>query len=245
MKKVTIGILIILAALLLMGQMCVYPTTTDECDPECAEGYTCNEGVCESEDEYVLECANVELATSATLADYPNMFDDGSGNYNGILVVGAHAGAENIIAITNIAASIQSALSEAISVDATKLDDEVSNIEDYNIIAVGNPCDNSVVREILCVDTSIDNVCEYTPTYSGDFNGITVPSGFAYIGLFESSSRHYQLIVSSQDDMDRRYAGEILANFGDYSFSGTQMVATTVSPSSFAVTEYCGTEPCP
>jgi beta propeller repeat protein len=67
MKKITLGILIILATLLLMGQMCVYPTTTDECDPECAEGYTCNEGVCEGGDD------DVEL----TGCEHEQLFEDG------------------------------------------------------------------------------------------------------------------------------------------------------------------------
>lgn len=35
-RKMMIGILIILATIFLMGQMCIY-SSTQECDPECGE----------------------------------------------------------------------------------------------------------------------------------------------------------------------------------------------------------------
>jgi len=108
-----------------------------------------------------------------------------------------------------------------ISVSAVKLDTEVSNVETKNIVAVGGPCANAVVAELMG-----------NPADCGSALGIE--SGQALIKLFENGD-YVALVVAGQDAMDTRLAAQILSNWEDYDLSGSEMVATTVSESSLSV----------
>ena len=108
-----------------------------------------------------------------------------------------------------------------ISVSAVKLDTEVSNVESKNIVAVGGPCANAVVAELMG-----------NPSDCGSALGIE--SGQALIKLFENGD-YVALVVAGQDAMDTRLAAQILSNWDDYDLSGSEMIATTVSESSLSV----------
>jgi hypothetical protein len=110
---------------------------------------------------------------------------------------------------------------QEISVNAVKLDTEVSDALGSNIVAVGGPCANSVVAELM----GDPAVCE---------DALGISSGQALIKLFENDG-NYALVVAGQDAMDTRLASEIVANWDDYELTGTEMVATTVSASSLTV----------
>ena len=108
-----------------------------------------------------------------------------------------------------------------ISVSAVKLDTEVSSVTNKNIVAVGGPCANSVVAELMG-----------NPADCGTALGIE--SGQALIKLFENGD-YVALVVAGQDAMDTRLASQIVANWEDYDLSGDEMIATTVSESSLSV----------
>jgi hypothetical protein len=110
---------------------------------------------------------------------------------------------------------------QEISVNAVKLDTEVSDALGSNLVAVGGPCANSVVAELM----ENPAVCE---------DALGISSGQALIKLFENDG-NYALVVAGQDAMDTRLASEIVANWDDYELTGTEMVATTVSASSLTV----------
>lgn len=108
-----------------------------------------------------------------------------------------------------------------ISISAVKLDSEVSSVDNKNIVAVGGPCANSVVAELLG-----------NPSDCGTALGIE--SGQALIKLFENGD-YVALVVAGQDAMDTRLAAQIVSNWEDYDLSGDEMIATTVSESSLSV----------
>jgi hypothetical protein len=108
-----------------------------------------------------------------------------------------------------------------ISVSAVKLDTEVSSVTNKNIVAVGGPCANSVVAELMG-----------NPADCGTALGIE--SGQALIKLFENGD-YVALVVAGQDAMDTRLAAQIVSNWEDYDLSGDEMIATTVSESSLSV----------
>lgn len=110
---------------------------------------------------------------------------------------------------------------QQISVGAVKLDSEVADPMGVNLIAVGGPCANSVVAELMG-----------NPADCSTALGIT--SGQALIKLFENGE-YVALVVAGQDAMDTRLASHILSNHEDYGLSGDEMIATTVSESSLSV----------
>ncbi|MFA6888258.1 MAG: hypothetical protein WC254_02060 [Candidatus Woesearchaeota archaeon] len=108
-----------------------------------------------------------------------------------------------------------------ISVSAVKLDTEVSSVTNKNIVAVGGPCANSVVAELM------GNPADCS-------TALGIESGQALIKLFENGD-YVALVVAGQDAMDTRLAAQIVSNWEDYSLTGDEMVATTVSESSLSV----------
>ena len=108
-----------------------------------------------------------------------------------------------------------------ISISAVKLDTEVSSVTNKNIVAVGGPCANSVVAELM------GNPADCS-------TALGIESGQALIKLFENGD-YVALVVAGQDAMDTRLAAQIVSNWDDYSLTGDEMIATTVSESSLSV----------
>src|SRR3989338_10726100 len=71
-------------------------------------------------------------AMAADLSEYPDMFIE-DGTFNGILVVGADARAEDVIGITNIATSLQSVSVQETVVAEEESDEEYSVSEGYEL----------------------------------------------------------------------------------------------------------------
>ncbi|PIN79910.1 hypothetical protein COV16_01775, partial [Candidatus Woesearchaeota archaeon CG10_big_fil_rev_8_21_14_0_10_34_8] len=69
---------------------------------------------------------------AADLSDYPNMFIE-DGAFNGVLVVGADAKAEDVIGITNIATSLQSVSVQETVISEEEADDEYTVSEGYEL----------------------------------------------------------------------------------------------------------------
>ncbi len=111
---------------------------------------------------------------------------------------------------------------QKISVNAVKLDSEVTSVTDKNIVAVGGPCANSVVAELMGSPAD----CE---------NALGITSGQALVKLFENGD-YVAVVIAGQDAMDTRLACQIMANWETYTLTGDEMIATTVSESSLSVT---------
>lgn len=112
---------------------------------------------------------------------------------------------------------------QQISVNAVRLDNEVSDPLGVNLVAVGGPCANSAVAELM----GNPAVCE----------DIGISSGQALIKLFENDG-NYALVVAGMDKEDTRLAAEIVANWEDYELYGTEMLATTMNEADLSVEAY-------
>lgn len=154
-------------------------------------------------------------ATAHELEDYPGMFDtDYDGVFDGILVVGDNAPAEDAITITNIAMALED---DGLNVsNAVKLDTEVIDFC-QNMIVVGEVCENSVLQEILgysqanCNDAYVD---------------LVVDTDEGYIGLFESPQGYVYLIVIGEDAMIRMKTGNVVSEHTHPFFTGQSMIYT-------------------
>jgi hypothetical protein len=124
-------------------------------------------------------------------------------------------------AVTSAYSTTTTSIVVPISVSAVKLDTEISSVTSKNLVAVGGPCANSVVAELM--GNPSDCVA-----------ALGIESGQALIKLFENGD-NVALVVAGMDAMDTRLAAQILANWDDYDLSGDEMIATTVSESSLSV----------
>ncbi|MBW2976280.1 hypothetical protein KY347_02430 [Candidatus Woesearchaeota archaeon] len=147
------------------------------------------------------------------MSDYPDMFIEGD-RFDGYIVVGDKAVAEDIIAASDIALSIQKL---GINVKSTKLSNEISDIYAQNLIVIGSPCNNPISSELM------DNPSDCSADI--DVN----------IGIirFTNKKGHYQLLVTASSYWGIRNAANVLANFQDYNFKGTQIEVTKNSQGEF------------
>ena len=145
------------------------------------------------------QSCSIAVATTYDLSDYPDIFNGTNSTFNGTLVTSATGPAEDVIAITNIAIGLQN---EGYVVDSVRLDTEISNVCDQNIVVVGDVCENTVIQEILgygagdCADAYTD---------------LGLAPNIAYIGLFESDDFIY-LIVTGEDPEMRRQAADLVVS---------------------------------
>lgn len=135
--------------------------------------------------------------SSSDLADYPNQFIK-DGKFIGVLVVGDKAGAEEVISISDIAASLEIDIGD---IGATKLALEVSDINSVNSILVGNACTNRAIAEVLG-DPS-DCLSGQTP-------------GEGRLDLYDVGNENIALIVSGYNVDDIRNAASALSNYKDF-----------------------------
>jgi len=160
----------------------------------------------------------VATVSALDLGDYPDMFIEGD-TFNGVIVVGDAATAEDVIGATDIATSLQYLSEDSnsdivtvrrINVASTKLASEITDAYNQNMILVGQPKRNSVNGNEL-----IDQF------YSGSLN-----SGL--IKLIRNGD-YYILIVTGDSPSNVRQASQVLANYGDYNLDGTEYEVGTAS----------------
>lgn len=154
------------------------------------------------------------IETKYTLVDYPSFFIKGN-SFDGVMAVGDKAPSEDVIGISDIAMSIQQANIPKnginIEIGATYLVSEVPNLYGTNAILVGTPCVNKLVAELMNSDL--------TKCSGNDYLGFEKGQGI--IKLYEVSGKAY-VLVTGYSPADVRMATKALANYGDYSFSGTE-----------------------
>jgi hypothetical protein len=92
---------------------------------------------------------------------------------------------------------------------ATMLASEVSSATDYNLILVGGPCANDLVESVF------DMTCD----------GWAYETGEAVVKLAENGDNVALLVAGSSAD-DTRRAARAVANYGDYDFSGAEVMVT-------------------
>jgi hypothetical protein len=175
----------------------------------CSEG--CTNGICEEE----------ESIDNPDLSIYPDFFIT-NGIFNGLLIVGRNAYAKDTISLTNIALGLQrNCLTKffecgqntgegcttqtklnAIPASVNEFDDE-ANLNN-NIISIGNPCDNSITKDIMG-----SSECDYK--LGGDKEGII------YLKKYGDYTHMAIYGLTLDDTYD---ISSILQDFDDYSFNG-------------------------
>jgi len=106
---------------------------------------------------------------------------------------------------------------QEIDVGVVKLAAEVSNAAAQNLILVGGPCANSVVREIMAA------------TQANCAAGFQ--AGKAMIKLYEQTGGKVALVVAGGEAVDTRRAALVIANYKDYAddLTGEEVAVTTVT----------------
>jgi len=138
-----------------------------------------------------------DTCSTMTLADYPSMFVDENGRFNGYFVIGENAQSIDNLAMTDIAASMRYQGEPVEIVDATKLDIEIEDIYAQNLIVISGPCVNTVAAELL--ENPADCTWRSTP-------------GEGTIKLFEHDNGNFALLVAGYSGADTRLAGKVLAH---------------------------------
>src|SRR3989338_3417212 len=145
--------------------------------------YGCQDGAC------------LQEQMSITLENYPNMFIT-NGKFNGVVVVGDFATAEQLIASSDIRSGLQ-------SVSTALVASEVADLWSVNSISIGNTCINAIT-----------SILEGGPLDCTQ--GLEPGVGIIKIINFQPETEHFSLIVSGYSDQDIRNAAQVLANYGHY-----------------------------
>ena len=145
------------------------------------------------------------------LSDYPYPFVK-DGKLNSIIVVGAEAHTDNIIAATDIAASLTKVVTNGSVVGSAVLDTEVEDIKAQNAIIVGHACKgNRMTAEVLGL------------SYPVCGSASTIPENKAVIRLISHENGKVSLLVMGWTDQLTKVAAEVLTNYEKYDFKGTEL----------------------
>jgi len=147
------------------------------------------------------------------LSDYPDIFVDGR-YLDVVLVVGEAAVAEDVIAVSDIAISLQQ--NTGIDVGPTKLSSQV-DLYSQNVIVVGNACTNEAAAELL-------------GNPSNCFSNLE--EGESIIRLTKEGES-YQLLVGGYSETETRDASRVLVDFDSYDFRGTEIKITESGDGNF------------
>ena len=126
------------------------------------------------------------LEDTAKLKDFPYMMAK-DGVFNGYLIVGNYAPAEDVVASTDIALGITINAGLQLAVDHTSLASEISNLDKHAVL-IGRDYDNPLIQ-------------------TGEVP--TLNPGEGYLGL-EKQNGLYRLIVSGYDSLNIRQAARVL-----------------------------------
>ncbi len=144
------------------------------------------------------------IVKAEDLSNYPNFLIENN-QLNVTLVVGDQSSAINVLAQSNIAASLIG-LSAKSSI-SNKLSSELLDLE-QNLILIGNPCTNPITAHIMGNPEPCDN----------DFS-----NGKALIRLYDKNGFFY-IVVAGYSDLGTRKAAEVLADYNNYKFIGDEYV---------------------
>jgi len=103
---------------------------------------------------------------------------------------------------------------QRIDVGATKLASEVPNINAVNSILVGGPCANAAAAEVMG-SSPADCTEGFEP-------------GVGILQVWDVGSGNVAMLVAGYNAVDTRNAAAVVANHGDYTFTGDKMEVTKV-----------------
>ncbi len=146
-----------------------------------------------------------------SIDNYQSLFVKSSGltrssTFNGIMVVGVTSTSASNMAITDIATSFKNTIFPQ---DSLQLDSDIFDYTLSNIIAVGSPCDNTVIAHLE--DSPVN--CK-----------MNLGQGRAFIKL-KFINNHYYLLVEGLSDKDMKVASKVLV-YRTSELKGTEIFIT-------------------
>ena len=142
------------------------------------------------------------FVSAKDLSDYPDFFIDDD-NLDVIVVVGDKAHSSHAIAQSKIVLSLTNLVSERV-LGIAKLASEVDGIDDFNIISVGNACDNNMSAKILGNPEPCNNL----------------ESGEATIEFYENDKIH--IVLNAYSDEGVKKAADVLSSYFSYDLNGNK-----------------------
>jgi len=146
---------------------------------------------------FIIFILTLSLTYADGLSNYPDYFVDDN-ELNVIVVVGDSAPATHVLAQTQIILSL-SQLSDKKQLGLAKLASEIGDINDYNIISIGNSCDNEVSAEIL----NNPQPCNKN-----------IEAGKATIEYYENGKVH--IVLNAYSNKGIKKSAEVLSNYKNY-----------------------------
>lgn len=144
------------------------------------------------------------VSKAVDLSSYPELFVK-NGKLNVYFVVGGKAPSMDNLAMTDIAVGFDKAGYEVVNV--AKLDSEVSNPLNTNLIVIGKPNENTVANLL----------------FGGASNSLNQGEGM--IKLFEHNG-YVQMLVTGYSAEDTRKAAKVLQSYKDYDLVGKEVIVT-------------------
>jgi len=167
------------------------------CGNVCNENYICEEGTC---------VFNIK----DELSYYPQFFVKNN-NLDVVIVVGDKAPSSHVIAQTQVALSLSSYSIRHTGKAAerlTMLASEIDDIDNFDIISVGNACDNEVSAEILENPEPCNNL----------------ERGEATIEIYKSKRNKAHIVLNAYSDEGVKKAAEVLSRYLSYNLKGNKFI---------------------
>ena len=131
----------------------------------------------------------IPAVSAASVSDWPYMFVK-DGIFSAVYVVGAEAPSLDVVSATLISSSLQRYENLTTEVGTSKLDSEIGDINKYDAIVIGSPCENKAAAQLLGNPSPCDK----------GLNGST-----GYIQIFENFGK-VQLLITGLHEKDRKAA---------------------------------------
>lgn len=163
------------------------------CWNTCKEDYVCEQGEC-------------VLNIKDDLSYYPK-FLIRNNNLDVTIVVGDKAPPSHVIAQTEIALSLSRKVTTPTS-DIAKLASEIDDVDNLNIISIGNACVNEVSAEILGNPEPCKNL----------------EAGEATIEIYKSKGNKAHIILDAYSDEGIKKVAEALSKYHNFNFKGNKFI---------------------
>ncbi|MBW2996449.1 hypothetical protein KY332_04055 [Candidatus Woesearchaeota archaeon] len=157
----------------------------------------CGNDVCEAGED--CDSCLLDCDCGVDLADYPDIFKGKSIT----IIVGAKASASDVTAGVDVSNGLS-----GYNID-TRLDNELTNIDERNVIVIGTPCDNEFSAELLPYER---DCLEY------------IEEGTAVIRIFKTGSYSYAVMVAGNPISKTREAASYLRADSSKKLEGVEMV---------------------
>tara|TARA_Y100000310_G_scaffold337570_2_gene425014 strand:+ start:297 stop:1181 length:885 start_codon:yes stop_codon:yes gene_type:complete len=146
-----------------------------------------------------------EFSCTSSITDLSNYpcFLMRNNKFNGIIVVGNQALAEEVLAAKAISTSL------GYDFGIIKLDNEVEDITMQHSILIGNACTNGAISKLLGNPSNC---------------GVYYTKGEGNIELIQHNNGLVAVVVSGYDRFDITNTGEILSNYEKYNLKGTKAI---------------------